>query len=188
MFAQGAAFIANATMAAEAEQEEALLQPGQAAEAEPADVWTDLHTMQYLQNPSAETMTFWTSAERRRVLRRASFFRWDGAVLHRRLSDGSLRQCPKPDERHDIAKLAHESAGHFGRRRTTALVMLSYWWAGLYQDCRDVVKECAACSQSKVTFSSMQPVLNPLPVKGMFYRWGIDLAGPFPAASMATLM
>ena len=181
VFAQGACFIANATLMMEADQQEALLLPAvHAGDPEPADVWNDVHTLQYLQNPSADVMIFWTSAERRRVLRRASFYRWDGSVLLRKLADGSLRQCPKPESGHDVVKTAHESAGHFGRRRTTALVMLSYWWAGLYQDCRDVVRECAACSQSKVAFSSQQPVLNPLPVKGMFYRWGIDLAGPFP--------
>ena len=150
VLAQGTDFVANATHMMEADQEESLFLPiAHAGDPEPADVWNDVHTLQHLQDPSADVMTFWTPSERRPVLRRASFYRWDGSVLMRKLTDGSVRQCPRPEARHDIVKTAHESAGHFGRRRTTALVM-GYWWAGLYQDCRDVVRECAACSQSNL--------------------------------------
>ena len=194
---EGSRFMANVALATEAFHEDIVLMPiyglhsfagaAEAAhpdgdrnfEADQADVWVDEHTLSYLQNPSTEEMTFGSPLERRRVLRRAKFYQWDGTVLHRKLSDGSLRQVPKPEERQAIVKTAHESAGHFGRRRTTALVLLNYWWAGLWQDCRDAVKSCAACSQSKATFSSQQPVLHPLPIKGLFYRWHVDLAGPF---------
>ena len=31
-------------------------------------------------------------------------------------------------------------------------------------------------------FSSQQPMLHPLPIKGMFYRWQVDLAGPYPVS------
>ena len=197
LWEKGSQFMANVALATEAFHEDLVLMPkydvrsfsGVAAAAHPegerpsdadqADVWADEHTLSYLQNPSADEMTFWTPLERRRVLRRAKFYQWDGTVLQRKLSDGSLRQVPKPEERQAIVKMAHESAGHFGRRRTTALVLLNYWWAGLWQDCRDAVKSCAACSQSKATFSAQQPVLHPLPIKGLFYRWHVDLAGPF---------
>ena len=61
-------------------------------------------------------------------------------MLHRKLADKSLRQVPRPEERMVIVKTAHESAGHFGRCCTTALVLMNYWWAGLWQDCHDVMK------------------------------------------------
>ena len=164
VFAQGSQLISNVSLAMEADQQEVLLLPlpdlpifmsasanvKSQSEAEQADVWKDAHTLRYLHNPSADSIMFLPTAERRRVLRRVRFYRWDGSVLHRKLSDGSLRQVPQPDERHAIVKAAHENAGHFGRRRTTALVLMNYWWSGLWQDCRDVVRNCGACAKSKV--------------------------------------
>ena len=58
--------------------------------------------------------------------------------------------------------------------------MIGHWWVGLWNDVRDVVQACVACDQTKVAFSSVQPTLQPLPIKGLMYRWSIDLCGPFP--------
>jgi transposase InsO family protein len=44
-----------------------------------------------------------------------------------------------------------------------------------------VIKKCKRCDQSKTSFNTPSPVLHPLPIKGLFYRFGFDLAGPFPA-------
>ena len=65
-------------------------------------------------------------------------------------------------------------------RRTCHLVMLTYWWIGLYQDVKAVVHQCAPCSKTKVTFNDMQPVRMSLPIKGLMYRWQCDLFGPYP--------
>jgi hypothetical protein len=148
-----------------------------------ADIWTDAATLAYLKAPGADTTQFLTLVERRRVQRRAHAYKWDGEFIHRRFPDGQLRQVPAPEARHHIVELAHQTSGHFGRRRTTALISVTYWWSGMYQDVRDVVRECAACAQSKVSFRALQPVLHPLPITSMFYRWHVDLAGPFPATS-----
>ena len=42
------------------------------------------------------------------------------------------------------------------------------------------VGACEACSRAKVAFNQSQPELTPLPIKCLFYRWGVDLCGPFP--------
>jgi hypothetical protein len=35
------------------------------------------------------------------------------------------------------------------------------------------------CDRVKASFDTKHPELHPLPIEGMFYRWGIDLCGPF---------
>ena len=94
--------------------------------------------------------------------------------------DGTFRTVPRPEERRALITKIHEQHGHFGQRRTTQLVLLHHWWAGLYKDCARAVRECNACDRVNATFNSTQPVLNPLPVRGLMYRWGLDLFGPYP--------
>jgi hypothetical protein len=95
------------------------------------------------------------------------------------MPDGSLKIVPEPSTRLDIVKELHEDNGHFGRRRTAALTMMRYWWNGLWDDCSTFVKSCQACSCTKVPFKSKSPVLHPLPIRGLMYRWSLDTAGPF---------
>jgi hypothetical protein len=35
----------------------------------------------------------------------------------------------------------------------------------------------------RTSFSSQQPMLSPLPIQGMFYRWSCDLIGKLPHTS-----
>ena len=92
-------------------------------------------------------------------------------MLYRQLSSGERRQVPPPAERKAIVQRLHERCGHFGRKRTTHLVLLAYWWAGLYKDVRSVIRCCAACDQVQATFNHSRPELTPLPMMGAFYRW-----------------
>ena len=63
------------------------------------------------------------------------------------------------------------------------MVLLNHWWAGLYKDCADVVRNCEACDRVNANFNSIQPTLKPLPVRGLMYRWGLDLFGPYPESN-----
>ena len=50
----------------------------------------------------------------------------------------------------------------------------------MYADVAAFVQSCATCDRVKASFSAQSPVLHPLPIRGMFYRWSCDLAGPLP--------
>ncbi|PNW79026.1 hypothetical protein CHLRE_09g398141v5 [Chlamydomonas reinhardtii] len=117
--------------------------------------------------------------EQRRVRSRASRYRWQGDQLFIVLLDGKLRQVPRPAERGELVRRTHEQAGHFGVRRTTALLLHSYWWPGISDDVRSAVKHCEACDRAKASYNGQQQELRPLPIGGLFYRWGVDLCGPF---------
>jgi len=79
----------------------------------------------------------------------------------------------------EIFKRTHEDTGHFGIRRTLALLLTRYWWSGIADDVGSVVRHCSACDRVNSTFTARSGILHPLPIGGLFYRWGVDLCGPF---------
>jgi len=142
-----------------------------------ADVYDDIPVLQYVQKgvlPSAAT-----PVQLKRIVARARAYRWTEGVLHRVMVGGVLKIVPPKGERDVLITSTHQMCGHFGVRRTTCLLRATYWWKGLKKQVRDVVGRCEACSQIRASFDVKDPVLKPLPIMGMFYRWGVDLAGPF---------
>ena len=156
----------------------AALEPEAAAEAaSPTDAWSDDALLDYLRTGAVNASL--PQAEQRRLRRRAARYRWQGDQLHIVGLDGRLRQVPRPAERGELVRRMHEQAGHFGVRRTCALLLHSHWWRGITDDVRSAVKHCEACDRVKASYSSRQSELHPLPIGGLFYRWGVDLCGPF---------
>ena len=41
-----------------------------------------------------------------------------------------------------------------------------------------VIRACHSCARVKARFRESGKELQPLPVRGMGYRWGVDFAGP----------
>ena len=141
------------------------------------DIWDDDATMHLLRNGTHREGT--SPLERRRAARRAERYRMQGGDLILMGLDGRTRKVPPPPERLAIVKKTHEDTGHFGMRRTQALLLNSYWWPQISNDVETVLKHCEACSRVNATFGSRNPQLTPLPIGGLFYRWGVDLCGPF---------
>ena len=86
-----------------------------------------------------------------------------------------------PPARQDIIAKTHADTGHFGQRRTQHLLLLSFWWPGLYSDVIKHCQNCAVCSRVDTIFNAGDKQLHPIPANGLFYRWSCDLAGPFVA-------
>jgi transposase InsO family protein len=96
---------------------------------------------------------------------------------------GARRQVPPLHRRVDLIRDTHERTGHFGIKRTKHLLLSSFWWPGLEGDVRKVLAACEPCQRVKASFNAERPQLQPLPIMGLFYRWGVDCAGPFPASA-----
>jgi hypothetical protein len=144
-----------------------------------SDIWHDKPAMYMLQHGTMPEGV--TAAERSRISKRLAYYKWANDKLTRIMPNGAVKQVPHPDERWRLVKQLHERCGHFGARRTAALVLNSYWWHGLQADVAHLVSACKECSRVKATFNATDPAeLQPLPIKGLGYRWGVDLAGPFP--------
>jgi hypothetical protein len=96
------------------------------------------------------------------------------------MPNGTRREVPPPSDRLALIKQCHNRTGHFGVRRTTAMLLNTWWWHGLQADVAAVVSACKECSRVDATFNAKPAELQPLPIKGLMYRSGVDLAGPFP--------
>jgi hypothetical protein len=98
------------------------------------------------------------------------------------MTDGSTRIVPPPQQRHQLIQQQHEQCGHFGVRRTTALLATKYWWHGMLADTAALVRRCEYCSRVNASFSSRgnREQLQSIPISSLGFRWHVDLAGPFP--------
>ncbi|KAJ9523780.1 hypothetical protein QJQ45_019973, partial [Haematococcus lacustris] len=141
------------------------------------DIHDDTATMQLLQHHTLPAGL--PHAEQRRAQRRTQAYVWDSHKLLRRMADGSTRIVPAPAERPHLVSTMHNNTGHFGGRRTAALLQHTYWWRGLAADAQAVVARCTACDRVKAAFNAKSPELHSLPIRALFYRWGVDLCGPF---------
>ncbi|PNH03441.1 Retrovirus-related Pol polyprotein from transposon [Tetrabaena socialis] len=142
-----------------------------------AEVWGDEVVIEALRAGGAGSSPPGGDAVARRVARRAAHYRWDGSQLLRAMPGGRSRVCPPPDSRRRLVEMMHGRLGHLGVRRTLALLQLGHWWYGMRQDMQAVVRECRACDLSNARGTQRPMQLHPLAVMGLFYRWGVDLAG-----------
>jgi hypothetical protein len=152
------------------------------------DVWLDTAVIEYLQGKSSNEALPGSSPENNgkdvwRVRKRAKNYRWEKQKLFRILPNQSIREVPKPEDRLVIIKAAHERTGHFGTRRTVYLLLLTYWWSGIFSQVAEVVSTCLQCDQARAPSQPNNATLHNLPIMGMMYRWGVDVAGPFPKSS-----
>jgi hypothetical protein len=121
--------------------------------------------------------------QKRRVTRRAQSYHIAGGSppsVFRTMPNGTFRVVPAPSDRLGIIEKAHVLSGHFGIRRTMHLMLTNYWWQGIWKDVTEAVNNCKVCDRVKASFNAHHPELHSLPIEGLFYRWGVDLCGPFP--------
>ncbi|KAJ9511832.1 hypothetical protein QJQ45_004389 [Haematococcus lacustris] len=149
-----------------------------AAAEESSDIHTDTATLHLLRTRAHQPGL--SATELRCVLRRATAYRWEGDLLRRVMADGNIKLVPPPAARDQLITAVHGSNGHFGVRRTTAMLLYSYWWPGVHVDVARVLKSCHVCDRARACFNLRAAQLSPLPVSGLFYCWGVDLAGPLP--------
>ena len=151
----------------------------------PVDIYNDAVAMHYLRHRIRPDNV--SRKDFDRAQHRARAFTFQHGKLYRRLRDGlggvQYLHVPPPENRDAIVTRIHEHYKHFGIHRTADQVSSSYWWPSLYADVRRIVRACSLCDRNRAGFLMKDPQLHPLPIKGLFYRFGIDLAGPLPKSS-----
>ncbi|GJS98197.1 reverse transcriptase domain-containing protein [Tanacetum coccineum] len=55
-----------------------------------------------------------------------------------------------------------------------------YYWPTMHKDARALIKACQECQVHKPVQRNPQEKLNPITPSWPFYKWGIDITGPFP--------
>ena len=56
----------------------------------------------------------------------------------------------------------------------------NYPWRGMGDAVVEVMRACLPCARVKAGFRESGKELQPLPMRGLGYRWGVDFAGPLP--------
>nr|GEV12251.1 reverse transcriptase domain-containing protein [Tanacetum cinerariifolium] len=92
-------------------------------------------------------------------------------------------RCVGPLEEYYVIRDIHEGSCsmHAEPRSVVAKAMrLGYYWLTMHRDAQDMIRTCNACQIHRpVRRNPQQPltlITNPWP----FYKWGIDIADPFP--------
>nr|GEU73017.1 reverse transcriptase domain-containing protein [Tanacetum cinerariifolium] len=70
---------------------------------------------------------------------------------------------------------------HAGPRSVVAkAIRLGYYWPTMHKDARDMIRNCNDCQIHRPVTRHPQQSLTPITAPWPFYKWGIDIAGPFP--------
>jgi hypothetical protein len=150
----------------------------QATAAHLEDIFDDKTTLHFILHHQLEQGV--TDSERRRVLNRAARYTTRQGDIIRVYADGTERVVPKPADREALVRKVHAQYGHYATRRTVSLLSAYYWWANMWVDVERVVRECPVCDRARAAPVLNQPYLTSLPIRGLGYRWQVDLFGPLP--------
>jgi hypothetical protein len=149
------------------------------------DIWLEPGTLQYLRDKTFEEGA--SAQERDRVQHRAKGYYFMNNLSRKRTSPhaGKIdKVVPPPKERVNLIRAVHIEVGHFGVHKTHSLLEPTYFWSGMFAQVRKEVSSCTVCDRVKANFEVKDPALKPLPIMGMFYRWGVDLCKmPFKSAA-----
>ena len=105
-----------------------LLESQDAGREQDADVWSNQPVMQLLTAASPSQAQHGTVDKQAR--RRAASYFFSGDKLCKRFPDSSTHVMPAPADKTAIIQALHQRMGHFGIRRTAALLRTQYWWHG----------------------------------------------------------
>ncbi|GJY31738.1 reverse transcriptase domain-containing protein [Tanacetum coccineum] len=70
---------------------------------------------------------------------------------------------------------------HAGTRSVVAKALrIGYYWPTMHEDTRKLIQACQDCQVHKLVPRNPQQKLSPITSPWLFYKWGIDIAVPFP--------
>ncbi|GKD50102.1 reverse transcriptase domain-containing protein [Tanacetum coccineum] len=96
---------------------------------------------------------------------------------------GPWLRCVGPIQANYVLREIHEGScnTHVGPRPVVAKALRSgYYWPTMHADARKLIRECNSCQVHRPVPRNPQQNLTPITSPWPFYKWGIDIAGPFP--------
>ncbi|GJZ44290.1 reverse transcriptase domain-containing protein [Tanacetum coccineum] len=103
-------------------------------------------------------------------------------VLYRRSFLKPWLWCVGPLQADYVIREIHEGSCnlHAGPRFVVAKAMCSeYYWLTMHRDARETIRKCKDCQIHRPVPREPQQPLTPITAPWPFYKWGIDIAGPF---------
>jgi hypothetical protein len=136
------------------------------------DVYEDEGLMHYLK--TGKHFGGIPKAQVKRIEKLAEQFSFrDNKIIYRKSEDEEEKIVPKPEEREDIGKRAHQM-GHFQVEATEQKVRLNYYWKKLRQDVEKIVANWEQCLRNHAVIPMEHPS-KATEITGIFDRIGIDL-------------
>nr|GEZ89849.1 reverse transcriptase domain-containing protein [Tanacetum cinerariifolium] len=121
--------------------------------------------------------------EARKLRLKARQYELTEGVLYRRSFLTPWLRCVGPLQADYVMREIHKGSCsmHAGPRSVVAkAVRLGYYWPTMHMDARDMIRKCNDCQIHRPVTRHPQQSLTPITALWPFYKWGIDIAGPFP--------
>ncbi|GJT49197.1 reverse transcriptase domain-containing protein [Tanacetum coccineum] len=117
------------------------------------------------------------------VRRKAGRYAVINETLYKKSFLGPWLRCVGPLQANYVLREIHEGSCsmHSGPRSVVAKALRSgYYWPTMHMDARNLIRECSDCQVHRPVPRNPQEKLTPITSPWPFYKWGIDIAGPFP--------
>ncbi|GKB95403.1 reverse transcriptase domain-containing protein [Tanacetum coccineum] len=127
----------------------------------------------------AETKKAWT------IKIKARQYTMINGVLYRKSFLEPWLRYVNPIQTEYVVKEIHEGSCsmHSGPRSVVAKAIRSgYYWPTMYKDARNIIRKCDGCQTHRQVPKNPHQKLTPITPSWPFYKWGIDISGPFPEA------
>ncbi|GKC19581.1 reverse transcriptase domain-containing protein [Tanacetum coccineum] len=125
-----------------------------------------------------------TDIKRARAIRRKSWrFAIINGILYKKFFLGPWLRCVGPLQANYVLREIHEGSCsmHAGIRPVVAKASWSgYYWPTMHKEARMLIRACQDCQVHKPIPRNPHQKLTPITSPWPFYKWGIDIAGPFP--------
>nr|GEV15919.1 reverse transcriptase domain-containing protein [Tanacetum cinerariifolium] len=118
-----------------------------------------------------------------RAVRRKSWrFSVVNGTLYKKSFLGPWLRCVGPLQANYILREIHEGSCsmHTGTRSVVAKALRTgYYWPTMHKDAKTLIRACQDCQLHKPVPRNLQQKLTSITSTWLFYKWGIDIAGPF---------
>nr|GEW69778.1 reverse transcriptase domain-containing protein [Tanacetum cinerariifolium] len=121
--------------------------------------------------------------EARKLCLKARQYELMKGVLYKRSFLTPWLRCVGPLQAEYVMREIHEGSCsmHAGPRSIVAkAIWLGYFWPTMHKDARDMICKCSDCQIHRPVTRHPQQPLTPITAPWPFYKWGINIAGPFP--------
>nr|GEY88075.1 reverse transcriptase domain-containing protein [Tanacetum cinerariifolium] len=121
--------------------------------------------------------------EARKLRLKARQYELMEGVLYKRSFLTLWLRCVGPLQAEYVMREIHEGSYsmHAGPWSVVAkAVRIEYYWPTMHRDARDMIRKCSNCQIHRPVTRHPQQPLTPITAPWPFYKWGIDIAGPFP--------
>ncbi|GJV82816.1 reverse transcriptase domain-containing protein [Tanacetum coccineum] len=119
----------------------------------------------------------------RAVRRKSQRFAVINGTLYKKSFLGPWLRFVGPLQANYVLRDIHEGSCsmHAGTRFVVAKALrIGYYWPTMHKDARSLIRACQDCQVHKPVPRNPQQKLTPITSPWPFYKWGIDIARPFP--------